>query len=98
MALVKAETMQGFSRLPAMRQIGLMIGLAASVALGVAVVLWSQSPNYSMLYGHLSDRDSAQVVDALGKANIPYKVDPNSGAILVPAGKVRLCRLGVDAA
>ncbi len=93
MALVKAETMQGFSRLPAMRQIGLMIGLAASVALGVAVVLWSQSPNYSLLYGHLSDRDSAQVVDALGKANIPYKVDPNSGAILVPAGKVYDARM-----
>ncbi|MGA7800081.1 MAG: flagellar basal-body MS-ring/collar protein FliF [Gammaproteobacteria bacterium] len=93
MALVKAETMQGFSRLPALRQIGLMIGLAASVALGVAVVLWSQSPNYSMLYGNLSDRDSAQVLDALSKANIPYKVDPNSGAILVPAGKVYDARM-----
>lgn len=89
--------MQGFSRLPALRQIGLMIGLAASVALGVAVVLWSQSPNYSLLYGNLSDRDSAQVVSALGKANIPYKVDPNSGAILVPAGKVYAARMKLAA-
>ena len=44
MALVKAESVEGFQRLPALRQIGLMIGLAASVALGVAIVLWSQTP------------------------------------------------------
>jgi flagellar M-ring protein FliF len=48
MTLVKAETVQGFQGLPAMRQIGLMIGLAASVALGVAVGLWSQQPNFPL--------------------------------------------------
>ena len=54
MALVKAQTAQGFQTLPAVRQIGLMVGLAASVALGVAVVLWSQQPNYTVLYANLS--------------------------------------------
>ena len=44
MAMVKAETVHGFQGLPALRQLGLMVGLAASVALGVAVVLWSQQP------------------------------------------------------
>ena len=33
---------QGFNKLGMMRQFGLLIGLAASIALGLAVVLWSQ--------------------------------------------------------
>jgi len=49
MALVKAENVgnqfNGFSGLPVLRQLGLMIGLAASVALGVAIGMWSQTPH-----------------------------------------------------
>ena len=93
MALIKAETAQGFSALPALRQLGLMIGLAASVALGVAVVLWSQKPSYSLLYGNLTEQDSAQVLEALQKSGIPYKVDDGSGAVMVPSGKVHEARL-----
>ncbi len=93
MALVKAETVNGFAGLPPLRQVGLMVGLAASVALGVAVVLWAQKPTYSLLYGSLSEQDAAQVAEALQKANIPYRIDPGSGALLVPARQVRQARL-----
>jgi flagellar M-ring protein FliF len=93
MALVKQETIAGFSGLPALRQIGLMIGLAASVAVGVAVVLWSQSPSFSLLYGKLSDRDASQVMEALDKAGIPYKLDESSGALLVSGPDVHRARL-----
>lgn len=78
MALVKAENVgnqfNGFSGLPVFRQLGLMIGLAASVALGVAIVMWSQTPNYRLLYNSLSAQDSAQVVDALQKSGLKYRV------------------------
>lgn len=93
MALIKAGTAQGFARLPALRQIGLMIGLAASVALGVAVVLWSQKPSYGLLYGSLSAKDSSQVVQALQQSNIPYQIDAGSGAVMVPVDKVHEARL-----
>ena len=73
MAMVKAETVQGFQGLPALRQIGLMIGLAASVALGVSVVLWSQKPNYTLLYANLSSKDAGQVIDALQSSGIQFK-------------------------
>ncbi len=88
-----ATSLQGLSRLPAMRQLGVMIGLAASVALGVAVVLWSQTPTYSLLYGNLSNKDAAQVVQALQKDNISYRIDQNTGAVMVPAEKVHAARL-----
>lgn len=93
MALIKPETAQGFAGLPAFRQLGLMIGLAASVALGVAVVLWSQEPSYSLLYGSLSDKDAVEVVDALQQSGVSYKIDEGTGAVLVPAGKVHEARM-----
>lgn len=97
MALVKTENLaaqaKGFGRLPVLRQVGLMIGLAASVALGVAVVLWSKTPDYSLLYGRLSDADAAQVAESLEQAGIPYRIEHGSGIITVPAGKVHEARL-----
>lgn len=93
MALVKAETAQGFQSLPALRQIGLMVGLAASVALGVAVVLWSQQPSYTLLYANLSSKDAGEVVDALQKSGIPYKVDEATGAVMVDSTSLQKARM-----
>jgi flagellar M-ring protein FliF len=97
MALVNPENIaaqaKGFNALPVLRQIGLMLGLAASVALGVAVVLWSRTPDYSMLYGRLSDVEAAQVAASLDSAGIPYRIEHGSGAITVPADKVHEARL-----
>jgi len=93
MALVKAETAQGFQGLPAVRQIGLMVGLAASVALGVAVVLWSQQPNYTVLYANLGSKDAGQVVDALQKSGIQFKVDETTGAVMVESSELQHARM-----
>jgi flagellar M-ring protein FliF len=93
MAVIKAQTAEGFTGLPVLRQLGLMIGLAASVALGVAVVMWSQEPSYSLLYGNLSGNDSSQVLDVLQKSNIPYQVDEQSGAIMVTSDQIHNARL-----
>lgn len=97
MALLNGETLraqfESFSRLTALRQLGLMIGLAASVAIGTAIVLWSQQPNYGLLFGGLSGKEAGQVTQALQRAHIPYKIDPSSGAILVPSSKVYDARI-----
>lgn len=91
------QAAQGFGGLPALRQIGLMVGLAASVALGVAVALWSQTPSYSLLYGNLSQRDAADVADALQKSSIPFKIDETSGALLVASNELQKARLQLAA-
>ena len=56
-----------FANLTIQRQIGLMVGLAASVAIGVAVVLWAWEPNYTLLYNHVSSRDAGEIVEVLQK-------------------------------
>ena len=97
MALVTAENVtvqaQGFNSLPGLRQLGLMIGLAVSVALGVTVAMWSQTPNYSMLYGNLSAKDLSQVTQSLDSTGIKYKLDPGSNGILVPADQLQQARI-----
>lgn len=70
----------------------LLLGVAAAVAAGVSVVLWSKEPTYSLLYGNLGQQDAAQIVQALQAAGIAYKLDGN-GAITVPAEKVHDARL-----
>lgn len=81
-----------------LRQVGLLVGLAASVAIGFAVVLWSQQPDYRPLYGSLAGMDTKQVMDTLAAADIPYNVEPNSGALLVKADDISRARLKLAAA
>ena len=85
--------LENLSEMTMLRQIGLMVGLAASVAIGFAVVLWSQQPDYRPLYGSLAGMDSKQIMDTLTAANINYTVEPNSGALLVKADDVQRARI-----
>ncbi|ORU94056.1 MAG: flagellar M-ring protein FliF [Cycloclasticus sp. symbiont of Bathymodiolus heckerae] len=75
------------------RQLGIMLALAVSVALGVAVVLWSQTPNYSLLYSNLGDRELSAVVSGLQQSGVEYKLEAGSGAVLVPSSEVDELRL-----
>ena len=96
--LLGMSFLENISRMPALRQVGLLVGLAASVAIGFAVVLWSQQPDYRPLYGSLSGMDTKQIMDTLAAADIPYNVEPNSGALLVKADDLSRARLKLAAA
>lgn len=87
----------GFNRLNLLRQVGLMVGLAASVALGLAVVLWAQEPNYQPVVGDLSSYNPQDVAGILESNNIEYKMNPRTGAVLVPSDKVYDARLKLAA-
>ena len=97
MDLVKAENVslpfQGMTALPVLRQLGLLIGLAASIALGVAVVLWMQTPNYTKLPGQLSGQNLTDVISVLERNNIGYNVDPSTGSVMVDSTKVNEAKL-----
>jgi flagellar M-ring protein FliF len=75
----------------------LLIGVAAAVAAGVGIVLWSQGPTYSLLFGNLGTADASQVVQSLEQAGIPYRVDSGNGAITVPADRVSDARMKLAA-
>ena len=81
------------SQLPVLRQLGLLVGLAASVALGFAIVLWSLEPVYTPLYGDLSEMDASQVINELEQSGTPYKYDARSGVISVAAEDIHSVRI-----
>ncbi|HEB60043.1 MAG TPA: flagellar basal body M-ring protein FliF [Gammaproteobacteria bacterium] len=91
-------TFKGMVSLPLLRQLGLLIGLAASIAIGVYVVLWSQEPEYRVLYEKVSAQDASAITQSLEQAGIKYRVDPASGALLVEAGSVHKARMQLASA
>lgn len=86
-----------FASLSIPRQIGLLFGLAASVAIGLGVVMWSRDPTYVPLYSQMNARDSADVVAALERSGFEFKIDKNSGSLLVPADELQGARLKLAA-
>jgi type III secretory pathway lipoprotein EscJ len=77
---------------PAARQLLLLIGLAAAVAAGVALVLWSQGTQYSPLYTGLADRDAGEIAAMLDSSGVPYKLEAG-GALSVPADRKHEVRM-----
>jgi len=79
------------------RQIGsklfLLAGMAAVIAVMVVFWLWSQQPDYRVLFSNFSDKDGGAIVAALDKMNVPYKLSDSGSAILVPAAQVHQARL-----
>lgn len=76
--------------LPRSAQIG---AAAAVVALIVVIAMWSRSPDYSVLFSNIDDRDGGAIVSALGQMNIPYQFSENGSAILIPKDKVHEARM-----
>lgn len=97
MAIVNPEkssqALTGFGTLPFLRQIGILVGLAVSIALGVSIALWSMDPNFRPLYSNISSEDAGQVIDVLQQAGIAYKLDKNTGTILVDGDDIHDARI-----
>lgn len=78
-------------------KIMLIAGIAAVVALMVVVFMWSQQPEYKVLFSNFSDKDGGDIVASLEQMNVPYKFSEGGTAILVPAAQVHQARLKIAA-
>jgi flagellar M-ring protein FliF len=96
--LGSANFLTGFNRLNVMRQAGLLLGLAASIALGFSVVLWSQREDFQPLYPSMQGYNVAELAQVLETSRTTYRIDSGSGVLLVPAARVNEIRLQVAAA
>ena len=68
--------------------LGLILSLAAVLALGVGVTLWSIKPEFTPVYSNLNQSDVGLVADVLRTSNIPFRIDSSSGMILVANNKI----------
>ena len=78
---------------PAIRQIAVLVALALAISIGVAVGLWSKDPNYTPIFSELGHADVANITEALKSTEVPFRIDPSSGVILVPSSRVREVRM-----
>ena len=76
-----------------LKQMLMLAGVAGSVAFGLAMVLWSQQPAYSVLYSSLPAERASAVMDTLTTLNIPYQLEKNTGALMVPEAELHNARL-----
>ena len=83
---------QGFAQLSNSQKLGLIIGVAAVIALVMGGWLWFKTPTYQVLFSNLSDRDGGAVIGALQQMNVLYKTEGTS-TILVPMDEVYQVRL-----
>lgn len=89
--------LQLLNRLPMQQRIGLMVAVAAIIAILVGAWLWESAPDYRVLYSNLSDKDGGAIIASLQQMNVPYKFAEGGAALLVPAGQVDEARLKLAA-
>ena len=78
-------------------QLSMLFGLAAVLALSVAVIMWAMRPEYSAFMNNLSDADISAISSVLAANEIPYKIDPITGKLLVADNQKQRARLLVSA-
>ncbi len=86
-------TILGFANTPGLRTIMLSVGAALTLAIMAGVWMWSQQPDYRVLFSNFNDRDGGAIVASLQQMNVPYKYSEGGSAILVPSNQVHDARL-----
>jgi flagellar M-ring protein FliF len=87
----------GFVQSPAGKKLLAAIGAAAVMAIMAGVWMWSQKPEYKVLFSNFTDKDGGAIVASLQQLNVPYKYADGGVAILVPAEQVHDVRLKLAA-
>ncbi|MDP2761058.1 MAG: flagellar basal-body MS-ring/collar protein FliF [Sideroxyarcus sp.] len=83
--------------IPSQQKLGLIVAVAATVALLSGLWMWGQTPDYRVLYANLAERDGGAVIESLQQQNIPYKFAEGGGALMVAADRVYEVRLKMAA-
>ncbi len=71
--------------------------LATLVAAVIVIILWTSAKDYVPLYGNQEHYDKANILDILEKQEIPFRLDTDTGNILVPQDKLADARITLAA-
>lgn len=88
-----ASLLERARAIPGVKQLVLLVGLAAAIAGGLSLFMWAQKPADQPLFASLPEAETAAMADALAAEGIAHHIDPTTGALTVPADQVRNARL-----
>jgi len=89
------DRVSGFAAQPAARQVSLLAGFAASIALAIGVVNWASTPSFEPVYGAMSPADNATAINLLQSSGIQYRMEPGTGLLEVPYDEVLQARMAL---
>ncbi len=75
------------------QRVSLVVAALAVVGGLIGVVLWSQRPDYQLLYARLGEKDAAAVISYLESQNVPHQVTAGGTAVQVPSKMVYKLRM-----
>jgi flagellar M-ring protein FliF len=97
MDAVGTSPLAALNRIPGLRQLILLAGLAVAITAGVTAAFYVREPSYTMLFGNVSQQEASEIMNALDGTEIRHQLDPKTGAILVAADQVSEARLKLAA-
>ncbi len=92
-AVANNSPMAMFANNAMARQLLMMVGIAASVAIGGYMVMWSQGQDFRRLYAGLEPDRANAVVESLQSMGIEHRLESMSGDVMVPAKQLHEARL-----
>jgi len=87
------DFLKGALGMPIVRQVTLLVALAASVALGIYAMNWVQTDDFRPISTNLSPAQTNEIAAALDAGQMSYRIDPNSGMVLVPVDEFHAARM-----
>ncbi len=93
-----AETVKAFDgmqALPLMKQIFILVGLSASIALGFYVAMWAKGEEFLPLGGSYTPKESGAVVEVLDRSGITYRINENSGLVMIKKDQVHRAKMSL---
>ena len=73
------------------------VGLAVAATAIIVSVLWTGNRGYVSLYGRQENLPVSQIVTVLDGEKLSYRIDPQSGQILVPEDELSKTRMTLAA-
>nr|PMH98624.1 flagellar M-ring protein FliF [Shewanella sp. 10N.286.48.A6] len=75
------------------KQVAILAVFAIVVACVIVLMLWTASQGYRPLYGNQEKVESSEIIEVLESEGISYRLDTNSGLILVPEERLGKARM-----
>ena len=91
------EAAPGFLQTTMGKRVAIGGGIALVSAIMIALWMWSQAPDYRVLFSNYSDRDGGAITASLDQMGVKYRFSEGGSAILVPSEQIHDLRLKLAA-
>lgn len=87
------QFMRVFQGIPLGKMISLAVILSMVAGGFVALVIWTNRPDYQLLFSNLDAKDASRIIEKLKDKQVSYRLEDGGHAIMVPDDKVYQLRL-----